>query len=144
MTWVDEPRRNALERTVSRRGRYAEELSELDNLLPSEVTQRSIRIGNERILPYEDALAATRIAAEHSIAILGFEAGEIKEDGFQVIDCSGYEAQVMLGPDGNVYAAGMNSRAEGWLKAHEYGRNHGYIVTATSEREFRELPNRIK
>lgn len=144
MNWIDESRRKAFEQKVGRQSQSAGELSELDNLLPIEVTQRSIRIGNELILPYEDALAAMRIAVEHSIAILGFEAGEIREDGFQVIDYSGYWVDVMLKPDWKEYVAAMNSRAEDWLKTHQYGHNHGYTVSATSEREFRELPYRIK
>ena len=76
--------------------------------------------------------------------MLGFEAGEVVPDGFQVVDYSGYELEVVLKPDWNAYVEAMNSRAQEWMKAHHYGHNHGYILSATSEREFRELPSRIR
>ena len=89
-------------------------------------------------------MAAVQIATDHSIAVLGLEAGEVKGDGFQVIDYTGYEVDVMLKPDWKAYVEAMNSRAEDWTKTHRYEHNHGYVLTATSEREFRELPSRVK
>jgi hypothetical protein len=111
----------------------------LDCLLSDDIRRRSIVIGNERILSYEEALTAGRLAAEQSIAVLGFDAGEVLEDGFQMIDYSGYDCEVMPKPHWYAYVSEMNTKALDWITTHRSGKNHGYILTSTSEQEFYAL-----
>ena len=146
MTWVDESRRRAFEQTLAARTDHPQSLKvgDLESLLATDFKQRAVAVGNELILPYEDSLAAIGTATQHLIAVLGFEAGEIQEDGFQVLDYSGYDNDVPFTGDWNAYVTETNVHAERWIKAHYFGRNHGYVLTSTSEREFRELGDRIK
>jgi|HubBroStandDraft_1064217.scaffolds.fasta_scaffold681954_3 hypothetical protein len=71
MDWIDESRRIAFERLVHSHGHPTGPIDELDGFLPDEIKQRSIAIGNELILSYEDASAAIAIATEHSIGRAG-------------------------------------------------------------------------
>jgi len=70
---------------------------------------------------------------------LGFDSGEVLEDGFQVLGYTGYDADVPFKGDWKTYVEAMNIEAERWLKEHRLGRNHGYILTSTSQEEFDEL-----
>lgn len=143
MTWVDGSRRRAFAQTTGPHADRVLKACELDSLLPQEIVERSIAIGNERILPYENALAAIKIATEHLIAVLGFEAGEIKEDGFQVVDYSGYGTDILSTGNWRAYVADMNARAMDWIETHHYGRNHGYILTSASEKELAEAHRKV-
>jgi hypothetical protein len=138
MNWIDESRRTAFESLGLTQG-ASRQPSELDNTLPDEIKERSIANGNELILGYDDALVAVSIATERSIAVLGFDSGEVLEKAFQVLDYSGYDSDVAFTGDWKRYVAEMNSRAERWIKTHALGRNHGYILTSASETEFAEL-----
>jgi hypothetical protein len=138
MDWIDQERRDAFPRR-----KYLPlgvGAMELDRLLPEEMKRRALMIGNELILSYEDALAAVGIATEHQIAVLGFEAGEVQRDGFQVVDYNGYEFK--FSGDWSAFVRMNNTEAERWITEHRFGKNHGYIVTSTSEREFAELQQR--
>jgi hypothetical protein len=101
MSWIDESRRNAFERGQRIRAEQklnsselGARLRDLDIVLPEDVKMRAISIGNELILCYEDALAAIAIATEREIAVLGFDSGEVLEDGFRVLDYTGYDRNV--------------------------------------------------
>ncbi|MGA7063217.1 MAG: hypothetical protein WBY69_18560 [Candidatus Acidiferrales bacterium] len=67
MNWIDQKRRDAFSRRkyLSPGGERA---IELHRILPEEMKNRALAIGNELILGYEDALAAIGIATEHQIA----------------------------------------------------------------------------
>jgi len=112
---------------------------ELERILPEHVKRRAISIGNELIVPYDDALAAIATATEHQIAVLGFDCGEVLEDGFRVLDYSGYDRDIPFRGTWKGYVAAMNSEAERWIKGHPFGSNHGYVLTSTSEKEFAQL-----
>jgi hypothetical protein len=136
MNWIDQERRD----TWSRRKHLpigVVRANELDRLLTEEMKKRALAIGNELIFSYEDALAAIGIATEHEIAVLGFEAGEVRHDGFQVVDYNGYEFRFC--GDWNEFVRMNNTEAERWITEHRFGKNYGYVVTSTSEREFAEL-----
>jgi hypothetical protein len=139
--WIDEARREAFERLgLARRltpsvGRGRD----LDRLLPEEIRMRALPIGNELILSYEDAVSAIVIASEHKIAVLGFDAGEVLEDGFQAFEYTGYDRGIEFICDWNSYVSMMNTRAEQWIKEHPLPKNHGYTLTSTSEEEFLQL-----
>ena len=71
--------------------------------------------------------------------MLGFDSGEVQEEGFQVLDYSGYDSGIKLTEDWKAYVAEMNAEAELWIKGHPLGRNNGYILTSASEKEFKQL-----
>ena len=136
MDWIDETRRKAFENHV--RGTTVES-GALDRLLPDDVKKCAVMIGNELILGYEDALTALAVANEHTIAVLGFDAGEVLENGFQASEYTGYDREIEFSGDWNSYVASMNALAERWLKEHPLPRNHGYTLTSTSQEEFLQL-----
>lgn len=137
MNWIDDSRRVAFERLSS--APLDVNKSELERYLPDDMKSRAIAIGNELTVGYEDALAAINIATKQSIAILGFDAGEVTEQAFQVLDYSGYDRNIGSDENWQAYVADMNAKAERSVKEHPLGRNKGYILTSTSEREFKEL-----
>jgi len=146
MDWIEELRRSAFERGERIRAKQRADSSEwieiagdLERVLSEDIRLRAIAIGNELILSYEDALAAIRIATEREIAVLGFDSGEVLEGGFQVLGYTGYDADVPFTGDWKAYVEAMNSEAERWVKEHPLGKNHGYILTSTSQKEFDEL-----
>jgi hypothetical protein len=143
MEWIDEARRNAVEESEHiRRGgvqgtpHQSGIVSELDRILPEDVKMRALAIGNELILPYEDALTAIATATEHRMAVLGLDSGEVVDDGFRVVGCTGYDRDIDFTGDWNVYVAAINAEAERWIKEHRLGKNHGYTLTSTSQEEF--------
>jgi len=107
--------------------------------LPEDVKKRAVAIGNELILSYEDALTAIATATERQIAVLGFDSGEVVEEGFRVVDYTGYDRDIDFTGDWNAYVAAINTEAERWIRAHRLGKNHGYILTATSLEEFSQI-----
>src|SRR5579864_6536017 len=140
MNWIDETRRKAFEHRVHKapvesRGHGRD----LDRLLPENVKERALPTGNELILSYEDALTAVAIANQHKIAVLGFDAGEIQEEGFQASEFTGYDDEVEFIGDWNYFLSQMNARAERWIKEHPLPKNHGYILTSVSQEEFLQL-----
>jgi hypothetical protein len=139
MDWIDETRRKAFENHV--RGTTVESGGHgaLDRLLPDDLKERVLPIGNELILGYEDALTALGVANEHKIAVLGFDAGEVLDQGFQASEYTGYDREIEFSGDWNSYLASMNALAEGWLKEHPLPKNHGYILSSTSQEEFLQL-----
>jgi hypothetical protein len=84
-------------------------------------------------------LAVIGIATAREIAVLGFDSGEVREDGFQVLDYSGYDRNVTFNGDWKAYVEAMNIEAEHWIKRHRLGKNHGYIITSTPQDEYGEL-----
>ena len=109
-------------------------------IVPEELRNRAVPIGNEWILSYEDALAAVSLATLNQIAVLGFDAGEVQANGFQIVDYSDDRSE--FAGDWKEYVRACNADAEDWMKKHRYGRNFGYIVSSTSEKEFAQLLRR--
>ena len=112
----------------------------LNEILPQEVRQRSTLCGNEIVLSYEDVVTAIDLATAQQIAVLGFEAGEVKANGFQTIDYNGYDLK--FSGDWNAFVLANNAEAIRWIKEHRYGQGFGYIVTSISEKEFAKLSQR--
>jgi hypothetical protein len=112
----------------------------LHEILPQDVKQRSPLYGNEIVLSYEDAVTAIGLASAHQIAVLGFEAGEVKASGFQVVDYNGYDLK--FSGDWHTFVLANNAEATRWIREHRYGQGFGYIVTSTSEKEFAKLSQR--
>lgn len=146
MDWIEESRRSAFEHGERIRAKQRADSSEssgitrdLDRALSEDIRLRALAIGNELILSYDDAFAAIGIATQHEIAVLGFDSGEVLEDGFQVLGYTGYDANVPFTSDWKAYVQTMNIEAERWLKEHRLGKNQGYILTSTSQQEFDEV-----
>jgi hypothetical protein len=147
MSWTDQLRRDAFEKTLrlrAQRPRGVVERSmsvgELADFLSEEVKDRALAIGNELILPHEDALDAIAIAIRHQIAVLGLESGEVQDDGFQILGYTGYDFR--FSGDRNAYVLANNNAAELWIRSHRLGRNHGHVVTSAPERKFVSLTHR--
>jgi hypothetical protein len=144
MEWIDDLRRKAFEKSVRTLGGSMQGVSHtnvgaLGRILPEDVKKRAVAIGNELILSYEDALTAIATATERQIAVLGFDSGEVVEEGFRVVDYTGYDRDIDFTGDWNAYVAAINTEAERWIRAHRLGKNHGYILTATSLEEFSQI-----
>jgi hypothetical protein len=56
-------------------------MADLEETLPNELIKSTLWPGNELVLPYPEALRAVGIAPERQIAVLGFEALEVRMDG---------------------------------------------------------------
>ena len=145
MNWIEESRRTAFESSERIRADKDADPSgirpDLDCSLPEDLRLRAVAIGNELILSYVDALSVIRFATENDIAVLGFDSGEVLEDGFQVLDYSGYEGDIQFTGDWKGYVAAINAAALSWITGHPLGKNHGYVLTSTSEKEFAQLRN---
>jgi hypothetical protein len=133
--WVDGDRREAFQDAVRRDTPEGA----LQDALPAEIRERALPIGNELILSHGDALAAISIATKHGIAVLGFDAGEVRRAGFRVVDYSGYDVAISMARDWSAYVAVVNAEAERWIQAHRLERNHGYILSSASKEEFRHI-----
>ena len=148
MSWIEESRRSAFERGGGKRAKQSanepERTGDLDRALSEDVRLRAIAIGNELILPYEDALAAIGIANEHEIAVLGFDSGEVLDDGFQILDCTGYDANIPFTGDWKMYVKDINIASKHWIEGHRLGKNRGYIITSVSQKEFEENQRKIR
>ena len=148
MSWIEESRRSAFERGAGKRAKQSASKSELagdlECALSEDVRLRAIAIGNELILPYEDALAAIGIANEHEIAVLGFDSGEVLEDGFQILDYTGYDTDIQFTGDWKTYVKDMNIAAKRWIEGHQLGKNQGYVITSVSQREFEDNQRKIR
>lgn len=70
------------------------------------------------------------------VAILGVEMFEARR-GLRVEDYSGYE--FACGGDWQEFVRANSSAALDFIRSHPAGEEHGYILTAASEREFRQL-----
>jgi hypothetical protein len=111
----------------------------LDRILPEDLRVRGIPAGNELLLPYDEALIAIRIANEHEIAILGLEAFEVQKDGLLTIDMVDPSTFIRFTGNWKEYVAMTNAESERWLREHQLGEDHGYILTSTSFDEFSKL-----
>jgi hypothetical protein len=111
----------------------------LDRILPEGLRGRSIRTGNELLLPYDEALIAIRIANEHEIAVLGLEAFEVQKEGLLTIDMVDPSNYVPFTGNWRQYVDTINAESVRWLREHQLGEDHGYILTSTSFDEFSKL-----
>ena len=91
--------------------------------------------GNELYFKNADALRVVALCTQNFIAVLGIEIFELQREGLQAKGCSVYRAR----PNG--WASFMeqnNDLAEQFLTEHRSATDV-YILTTTSEQEFREL-----
>jgi hypothetical protein len=112
-------------------------VGDLEKALPNAITNRAVVSGNELLIPLDDARAAIAIASQSLIAVLGVEVFRILDDGLGTETYSGYEFNF----NGNWqdYVGLNNDAALRFLDENSYGEGYGYILTSTSENEFRSL-----
>jgi hypothetical protein len=129
MDCIEEVRRSAFERRECIRAKqkagsseWSETTRDLDHALSEDTRLRGTAIGNELILSHQDALAAIGTATEREIAGLGFESGEVQEDEFQAVDCTGSDGNVPFTGDWKAYVEERNIEAERWIKEHRLAR----------------------
>ena len=111
---------------------------DLDGLLPAEILARAVRVGNEWLIPFQEALQAVSTATASEIAVLGRESFQIVSDGFKVLDYSGY--QFLMDGDWPTFVTQNNRAAEHYIIERPIGEGCGYILTSTSRQQFDELP----
>jgi hypothetical protein len=112
-------------------------MGDLESVLPDDLKKKAIPSGHEIVFAYDEALSAIGIATDHEIAVLGLESFEVRNDGLQPVDYSGYEFRVT--GSWSEFVKTNNVEAERWIKEHPLGENHGYILTSTSKNEFASL-----
>src|SRR5262249_44417686 len=106
-------------------------------ILPSEITDAAARAGNERVLPLRQAKEAVDLATKHLISILGVESFRIEQNGFLMQDYTVYAFE--LRADWPSYVQQNNEAALSFIEENPLGEGYGYILTASSEWEFRAL-----
>lgn len=112
-------------------------MGDLEKALPDGIVNRAIRSGSEFVLPLEDAREAIGIARQILVAVLGVEVFRLLDIGLATETYSGYDFR----PDGTWehFVAINNEAALRFLDENSFGRGYGYILTATSQGEFREI-----
>ena len=106
-------------------------------ILPPEITDASVRSGNEWVLPLPQATEAVDLATKHLISILGVESFRIEHSGFLLLDYTGYAFEFR--GDWPSYVQQNNQAALSVIEEYPLGEGHGYIQTASSELEFQSL-----
>ena len=108
----------------------------LEKVLPDAIVKTTLWRGNELVLPHAEATRAVEIATEHQIAVLGFEAFDVRKDGLYTVDLADASRYIHFTGDWLSYVVALNTEAEHWINEHRYGTNHGYILTSASKSEF--------
>lgn len=112
-------------------------MDDFEKALPREIRDRAVRTANELVLSFDDAKLALSIASQNLIAVLGVEVFRILDDGFGVETYSGYDFEFNRNWQDFV---GLNAEAAlRFIAENSFGDSYGYILTGTSESEFRRL-----
>jgi hypothetical protein len=111
-------------------------VDDFTSVMPADLLRRARKNNNELVFPYPEVMQAIAAATEKDVAILGVEVFEI-DDGLRVQDYSGYEFNEDA--DWRKFVQANNAAALEFVHNYSKGEGHGYILTATSEREFRHL-----
>jgi len=83
------------------------------------------------------AKEAIDLATKHLIAILGVESFRIEQNGFPLLNYTGYIYEFR--EDWPGYVQQNNQAALSVIEEYPLGEGHGYIQTASSELEFQSL-----
>jgi hypothetical protein len=114
-------------------------VGKLEEVLPDDLKKSAIASGNELVLPFAEATAATLIATDHQIAVLGLEAFEVRPDGLATVALFDASLNNAFTGEWKAYVPLMNGECSQWLQEHRLGENHGYILSSASESEFANL-----
>jgi hypothetical protein len=111
--------------------------SDLDNLLPSVITDAAVRAGDEWVIPLTEVNQAIHLATKHLIAVLGVESFRILENGFGTEGYTGYTLDFQ--GDWPTYVRQNNEAALRFIEENQLGEGYGYILTTASENEFKAV-----
>jgi hypothetical protein len=111
-------------------------VGDFENILPADITVTCVRSGEELVLTYNNAQRAIEMATGNLIAVLGVELFQILDHGLGVETYSGYSFELSLSSD---FVERNNREASLFLSQNKRGNGHGYILTTTSESEFKYL-----
>jgi hypothetical protein len=112
-------------------------MNALDSFVPIQVKQTAEQSGNEFLYPYPVVLEVVRIATEKNISILGVEIFHALSNGLLTEAMTSYE--VPFNGDWDDFVRKNNALAADFIDQHRRGEEHGYILSATSQEEFRKL-----
>lgn len=110
---------------------------DFDRILPASITKASVRNVNEWVIPLPEVKQAIRLATEHLIAVLGVESFRILANGLGVVGYTGYEFEFIGNWPG--YVRQNNGAALRYIEENQLGQGYGYILTVSSENEFRTM-----
>ena len=113
-------------------------MDDLERALSPRAVEASVRSGNELVFPFNEAKEAVHIASQNSIAILGVEACRILRDGLDVETYSGYEFESHQDSWAQ-FVRFNNDAALRFIVERALGHGYGYILTSTSQAEFKGL-----
>jgi hypothetical protein len=114
-------------------------INALDSLVPSDLQQLAWMCGNEFAYPYPAVLRVVDIATKNAIAILGFEFFHIlpHDPRFATEALTGYELR--FSGYWPAFVQDNNLLAAYYIEKNKREGDYGFILTSTSEREFRRL-----
>ncbi len=115
-------------------------MGDFEKTLPAEIVDLAMRSGSELVIPLDGAIRAVRIAKQNLIAVLGVEIFRVLDSGLGVETYSGYEFK--FDKNWQAFALVNNDAAQRFIEENSFGEGYGYILTTTSEDEFRRLPRR--
>jgi hypothetical protein len=113
---------------------------DLNAIVPDDIRPRLAVHRNEMVIPYPEVLEGIRAASRNAIAVLGVELFQIVGKELLVLEYSRYEFKFQ--GDWESFVRTNNQDATKFVEEHVRGEEHGYILTATSKREFDELRRR--
>ena len=93
-------------------------------------------IGNELYFTHPEALQVVEICTTKGIAVLGVEIFRARSEGFQAQGASDYEVAPQ---EWLAFVEQNNALAKECLRQNPAGDEHVYVLTTSSQDEFREL-----
>jgi hypothetical protein len=112
-------------------------MNTLDSFVPVHVKQMARQSGNQFVYPYPIILEVVGTATAKNISVLGVEVFHVLSNGLLTETISSYE--VPFNGDWDDFVKKNNVLAADFIDQHRKGEGHGYILSATSEKEFRKL-----
>jgi hypothetical protein len=114
----------------------------LDSLVPSDLRQAAWACGSELAYPYPNVLKVIDIANKNAIAILGFEFFHIlpHHPRFATEALTGYELR--FNGHWPSFVQDNNLLAAFYIEQNRREGDYGFILTSTSESEFKQLAKR--
>jgi hypothetical protein len=109
---------------------------DLDLIMSAEIRARSKKSENEWLFCFRDAKSMINKATEASIAVLGLEIFRVSPDGLETVHYNGYEFKC---DDWKDFVEENNRAANEYVDANVYGDGYVYVLSSTSEREFKAL-----
>jgi hypothetical protein len=112
-------------------------MSALDSFVPIRLRRLAEQSGNQFVYPYPIILEVVATATQKNISILGVEVFHVLPNGFLTEAISSYD--VPFNGDWTDFVKKNNVLALHFIDHHRKGEGHGYILSATSQEEFRKL-----